>query len=219
MLTSAIPTSNCVVFDCGANRGDFSTWAAKRFNATVYAFEADPEIAASFSVPGDVKVLNVAIAGRNGNAVLRRARMQCSSTVFNREAVDDDTLAVPARTLESICQEYKIARVNLLKLDIEGAELDVLAEASPEFLASVDQITCEFHDFLDSSHRPRIRAVLSRMKREGFLVSSMSYWSYGDVIMLNKAVINCGLSLRLRMLAHKYALGVTRVLHRCLRRS
>lgn len=214
-----MPTINCVVFDCGANRGDFSGWAAKRFNATVYAFEADPEIAASFPVGGNVKVFNVAIAGRNGNAILRRARMQCSSTVFNREAVDNDTLRVPARTLEAICQEYKIARVNLLKLDIEGAELDVLAEASPEFLACVDQITCEFHDFLDSSHRPRIRAVLARMKREGFFVASMSYWTYGDVIMLNKAVINCGLSLRFRMLAHKYGLGVTRVLRRCLRRS
>lgn len=214
-----MPKGTCLIFDCGANRGDFSGWAASRFNASVYAFEADPEIAAGFPVGGNIKVFNVAIAGRDGNAILRRARRQCSSTVFNREAVDNDTLPVPARTLESICEEYDIARINLLKLDIEGAELEVLAEASPEFLASVDQITCEFHDFLDSSHRPRIRAVLSRMNRAGFFVTTMSFWTYGDVLMLNKGVINCGLSLRFRILAHKYALGVRRVLRRCLRRS
>jgi len=219
VLASAVPKGICVVFDCGANRGDFSTWAASEFDGTVYAFEADPEIASGFTAGEDVKVFNVAVAGHDGNVILRRARRHCSSTVFNREAIDNDTLAVPARTLESICQEYHISRVNLLKLDIEGAELEVLENASPSFLASVDQITCEFHDFLDSSHRPRIRAVLSRMKRAGFFVRSMSFWTYGDVLMLNKGVIDCGLSLRFRLLAHKYSVGVRRVLRRCLRRS
>lgn len=212
-----MPKSGCVIFDCGANRGDFSQWAAKRFNATVYAFEADPKIACSLSAGDRVKAFNVAIAGRDGNAILRRSLQQCSSTVFNRQAIADDTVPVPARNLSSICREHNIARVNLLKLDIEGAELDVLEEATSELLASVDQITCEFHDFLDSSHRPRIRALLSRMRRSGFLVMSMSYWTYGDVIMLNKAVVNCGLPLRIRILAHKYASGIRRLLCRLLR--
>lgn len=217
VLASAMPNRGCVVFDCGANRGEFSRWAAKRFNATVYAFEADPNIASSLPAGDRVKAFNVAIAGLDGNAILRRAPQQCSSTVFNRQAIDDDTLPVPTRNLGSICKEHNITRVNLLKLDIEGAELDVLEAATPELLASIDQITCEFHDFLDSSHRPRIRAVLSRMRRSGFLVMSMSYWTYGDVIMLNKALVNCGLPVRMRILAHKYASGIRRLVCRFLR--
>lgn len=211
-----MPKSGCVVFDCGANRGDFSEWAAKRFNATVYAFEADPKIACNLPAGDRVKAFNVAIAGRDGSAILRRALQQCSSTVFNLQAIATDTLPITTRDLSSICKEHNIARVNLLKLDIEGAELDVLEEATPELLASVDQITCEFHDFLDSSHRPRIRALLSRMKRSGFLVMSMSYWTYGDVLMLNKAVVNCGLPVRIRILAHKYASGIRRLVCRIL---
>jgi FkbM family methyltransferase len=212
-----MPKSGCVIFDCGANRGDFSQWAAKRFNATVYAFEADPKIACSLPAGDRVKAYNVAIAGRDGNAILRRALQQCSSTVFNRQAIANDTLPVTTRNLSSLCKEHNITRVNLLKLDIEGAELDVLEEASPELLAMVDQITCEFHDFLDSSHRPRIRAVLSHMRRSGFMVMSMSYWTYGDVIMLNKAAVNCGMSVRIRILAHKYASGIRRLMCRLLR--
>lgn len=192
ILPDIIRPSGAVVLDCGGNRGDFAKWATDRFGATVYSFEADPHLAAQFPKRHGIHSFNLAISGSDGRMTLRRAHDRCTSGVFNTHAAQDDCFEVPCRSLESVCTEQHIAHVDLLKLDIEGAELDVLERASPEFLALVDQITCEFHDFLDPTHIPRIKAVLSRMKRLGFTVIRMSYWTFGDVIMINRKTVSLG---------------------------
>ena len=211
ILTSAIPAAGAVVLDCGANQGDFAKWASDRFGATVYSFEADPVLAKRLPACRGVHWFNVAIAGEDGRMTLRRANDRCTSGVFNTQAESADTFQVACRSLDSFCAEHGIRHVDLLKLDIEGAELDVLESACPEFLASVDQITCEFRDFLDAAHVPRIEAVIRRMKRLGFVVIRMSYWTYGDMIMVNQRSISLGPWDRLRIGMHKYSAGVARL--------
>lgn len=219
ILTSALPRSGAVVFDCGANHGDFAKWAADRLNATVYSFEADPELASRLPQWNGVRWFNIAIAGEDGQMTLRRAQNRCTSGFFNTEARAGDTFAVEARSLESFCTENGIPRVDLLKLDIEGAELDVLERGSPEFFSRVDQITCEFHDFLDNQQLPRIKAVIERMRRLGFIVIRMSYWTYGDMLMINRRSRAIGPWASSLIRVHKYAAGARRLIRRIGARS
>jgi len=215
VLPGIVRTANAVVLDCGANQGDFAKWATARFGATVYSFEADPRLAAKLPKRSGVHSFNVAISGSDGRVTLRRAHNRCTSGVFNSDASDDDCFEVPCRSLESICTEQGITHVDLLKLDIEGMELDVLERASPDFLACVDQITCEFHDFLDPTHVPRIKEALARMNQLGFTVIRMSYWTFGDVVMINRKRVLLGPVSRLQIGMHKYSAGVARMLRRC----
>ena len=214
-----MPTAGAVVLDCGANQGDFAKWASSRLGATVFSFEADPRLADRLPQLSGVHSLNVAIAGQDGQMTLRRARDRCTSGIFNTHASAEETFCVPARSLESFCAEKGISHVDLLKLDIEGAELDVLEQASPEFLGTVAQITCEFHDFLDSTHVPRIEAVSRRMKELGFVVIRMSQWTYGDVLMFNRKFIPLGPWTRIRIAVHKYATGINRMASRRFSRA
>ena len=71
-------------------------------------------------------------------------------------------------TLEAFCAEHSIDRIDLVKMDIEGAELDVFDTISSLLLQRIVQMTVDFHDFLQPADIPRIEAVIRRLRREGF---------------------------------------------------
>ena len=48
-------------------------------------------------------------------------------------------------TLSNICREYSIPRIDLLKIDVEGAELDVLRGIEEEDWPKIKQIAMEIH--------------------------------------------------------------------------
>lgn len=66
------------------------------------------------------------------------------------------TLSCEVRTLSSVLREYEISSVNLLKIDVERAELDVLdvldGIEEPDW-PKVEQIVMEIHDEDGRSHR------------------------------------------------------------------
>lgn len=60
--------------------------------------------------------------------------------------------------------------IDLLKVDIEGAEYELLANTPEEDLKRFRQITVEFHDFLDPRLRLRNAAIVRKLRRLGFSV-------------------------------------------------
>lgn len=75
-------------------------------------------------------------------------------------------IQVPARTLDSIAQEYGHDTVDLLKLDIEGAEYAVLRSTDLGTLG-IRVLCVEFHD--DVGLR-RMLAAVREVRRRGFSV-------------------------------------------------
>ncbi|HZR78502.1 MAG TPA: hypothetical protein VFA58_04800 [Chthoniobacterales bacterium] len=62
----------------------------------------------------------------------------------------------------------------IVKMDIEGAEWDVIAATPDEVLASIPQITLEMHGYKD----PKIGEVLQKLKRTFYLVNvHFNNWS------------------------------------------
>ena len=56
----------------------------------------------------------------------------------------NDTISVGATTIKKLMNKYGIEKLDLLKLDIEGAEYSVLMSLDPNV---TKQISVEFHDF------------------------------------------------------------------------
>ena len=214
----AIRSAEPIVLDCGANRGDFARWAVDHLGATVYAFEADPILAATLPTVPRLHPYNVAIAGEDGTMQLTRSKNRCTSACFNPQLEGTDTFTVAARSLESIRQEHGLAFIDLIKLDIEGAEIEVLENISASFLAHVGQISCEFHDFLDATQRPIIRKLLQRLQQSGFVVMPISFWSYGDVLLINRRFQSVRHWDRVAIATYKYRTGIQRILSRSLSR-
>lgn len=157
-----------VVFDVGANRGDFTAAIlAAADNAavrvTVYAFEPNPEVAADltrrFARDPRVRIVEAAVSDVEGTAPLFGAAggSECASLVRrNREAPDAPPL-VPLITLAAFLESSAVGRVDLLKLDIEGAELSALRGLGRWLTpATVPVVLFEYGGTtLDAGHRLR----------------------------------------------------------------
>jgi FkbM family methyltransferase len=210
---------NPIVFDCGSNKGEFAIWAAEQLNATVYSYEADPELFRELPQVDRVHFFPCAVAGTEGTILLNQNDNSCSSTRFDEGGLTSKKVEVKAVTLEGERQRLGVQSIDLIKLDIEGAELEVLQNAPTELLGITSQITVEFHDFLDSSDVIIIKEVIARMRKAGFCELRFSTRTYGDVLFFNRDLIDGNVISHLKAMFHRRVLGgIDRNLRRILNR-
>lgn len=79
----------------------------------------------------------------------------------------------PVKRLRTIAAELGHSRIDLLKMDIEGAEYDALADLLDAGLA-VDQILVEFHHRLRRSDVQRTRQTIRRLQAQGYGIFDVS---------------------------------------------
>ena len=144
-----LPEDATTILDLGANVGLASLYFRLRYpGARIVAVEADPAVAAlaERNLRGwGVDVVNAAVAPAAGMVTLHRqpGESWASSTVMGKgEPVDVEAVA-----LDTLIDQ--LGRVNILKIDIEGAEHDVVAASRR--LAAVDCIVGEVHPVEGSS--------------------------------------------------------------------
>ena len=172
--------SGHVVFDVGANIGQFTLLAAKRVGASgsVHAFEPAPEeyrkLGANVSLNGfsNVVVNHVAICDRVGEAVLRTAGpglglYNSLGTPLTSSLIGH--ISVPCTTLDCYVEAGGVLRVDLLKVDVEGAELGVLRGAA-RLLSQSDApvIVCEFSDLTGTDIGHSTRELRRCLKAFGY---------------------------------------------------
>jgi len=166
-------TSICI--DLGANIGVVTSKLASRAGK-VYAFEPDPwafsELKQRCGEMPNVELLNCAIGSSNENILMRRdpdfspseAYRSTGTSRFvsllwdNREGV---TFEVRQVDICSFIREVG-RRISLIKVDIEGAEADLLERLlDSEEITMVDSIFVETHE----AHMPELRARLRAIRR------------------------------------------------------
>ena len=146
LLNDFVPRGSAAV-DVGAWWGPWTYWLSRRA-ASVWAFEPNPEMAMFLQsvVSPNVHVESVALSDRSGVGTLfapedvgRDALATLSTTHRERVA---RSIEVPLRMLD----EYGLERVQFMKIDVEGHELEVLegaeetiARCAPTLLVEIDQ--------------------------------------------------------------------------------
>jgi FkbM family methyltransferase len=115
-------------------------WASFGESIAAFCFEADAAECARLNAQGlaNVKFIPEVIAGANGIATLYQTKFQASSGLYRVNEgffgrllnADNATLlgtqAVTTKTLDLVREEYQIPEPDFIKLDVEGAELDIL---------------------------------------------------------------------------------------------
>jgi FkbM family methyltransferase len=71
-------------------------------------------------------------------------------------------------TLNDIRNEYGLEKIDILKIDIEGSEYEILESMDYKDFDGIDQITIEFHDFLDSSLSTRTKEIVEKIQKIGY---------------------------------------------------
>jgi hypothetical protein len=111
---------------------------------------------------------------------------RCASALHAKSSGENATSeSVEMVTLGEFLRRASVDHIDLLKLDIEGAEIDMFNSADDRDLQSAAQITAEFHDFIYPELASAVARIRERMSDIGFWVLPFSLDS-SDVLFLNK---------------------------------
>lgn len=187
-------TPDSVVIDLGANRGHFSNEVHADYGCNCFAIEAVPSLCESIKANPKIQKFNVAICPEEGPVTFHVSSQEESGSMSDLPAdMVRETITVDGMTLESFLRARNIGTVDLLKIDIEGAEIGLLRSVDDETLLRIRQITIEFHDFLPYfNQKEDIRWIKRRLRRLGFECIRYSMSCHADVLFINRA--NSGLT-------------------------
>jgi FkbM family methyltransferase len=157
-----------LIIDGGANIGLSVIFFKQLYpKARIIAFEPDPKI---YEVLRD----NLALFGYDDVVLHEKALWKDETTrTFMSEGADGGRIAVSGDTKDIIevktvrLSEFITGSVDFLKLDIEGAEMDVLSECF-EKLPLVKNIFVEYHSFLKQEQC--IDLMFKCLKDSGFRI-------------------------------------------------
>lgn len=207
---------NSIVLDMGANRGDFAHTMIQRYQCRVIAAEPVEELYRSIPRHSSLQVLPVALGGENRSTSMNVFEQRCAS-LLGSVTSDEKLTTQPVEmiTLTELRRRVHAERVDILKLDIEGAEIDVFNTCSDEELQSIMQITVEFHDFLYPELGIGLHQILDRMHRIGFWVLPFSLDNSNLLFINRQTGVNPVEFACLRTIV-KYREGILRLLGRTL---
>lgn len=154
-----------VIYDCGANIGISCLYFKNNFpNAKVKAFEADPDLAVTLkknlfkNSAGDIEIIPKAV-WINNDGVLFGSDGADGGSMFNEKNKNK----IDSIRLKDFLE--KESEVDMLKMDIEGAEVDVLSDCSGS-LENVRNIYVEYHRWKLQPFR--LDELLTVLTKEGF---------------------------------------------------
>ena len=144
---------NPVVIDIGANVGFFTISALfKLKKPRVISFEPMKrnflQLQKNLEKTGDqVTLVNSAVNDVAGELVLKfnsSLGITTSASLFdNQYGTDEET--VQATSLENVFTQYQLTKIDLLKLDCEGAEYNILYKTPPQLFTKINCIALETH--------------------------------------------------------------------------
>jgi len=194
------PGSSPLVIDGGAHKGEFARSVAKAWNARCHSVEASPFLFEGMELPSGAVGHNFAIAGEDGELTFAiEENPEASHIGQSSESSSGRHISVPARSLGNFVEEIAPNGLDLMKLDIEGAEIVALRSMTDEQLRRVGQITVEFHDFCGYITREEVNQTLVRLRSLGFLDFNFSFRTRGDVLLVNTAVHRLNLFDKIRV--------------------
>jgi FkbM family methyltransferase len=166
-LVSRLPESP-VIFDAGANVGVSALWfLAQHPGAQLHCFEPEGEnfrlLEANLGGRKNVRLTRAALGAQSGEALLHVAEHGAMHSVVDPGA-GEGAQRVPQLGLREYVESEGVERIDLLKIDVEGSELDLLLGLGDR-IDRVAVIVGELHErFVDEV------AFYGLLERHGFRI-------------------------------------------------
>jgi FkbM family methyltransferase len=144
VIQRVVTKSNPVVFDVGANVGQTARTFRSLFPAaTIHSFEPFPESydVLCSSLRGDARAQahKMALSDTTGSSQFNVNRNRATNSLLQSDPdatrirgnnlQTENQIEVSTQTVDDFCQQQKIPRIDILKLDVQGGEYAVLQGA------------------------------------------------------------------------------------------
>lgn len=189
-----------VILDCGANIGTSVIYFKKLYpNARIIAFEANPDIAKILKENLDTnKITDV-------DVVEKAVWMNDEGIEFGLEASDASSIykeenktKVPSIRLKDYLEKEN--NIDMLKMDIEGAELEVLKDCKDN-LSYVANMFIEFHSYL--MREQNLGELITILEENGFRYYVKANDDRNKPLVNRKIKSNPEMDLQLNIFAYR----------------
>jgi FkbM family methyltransferase len=159
--------------DIGFDRG-----VVAKFGATVHAFDPTPKSIAWFKAqPGTAGLVlhEYGVAAHDGEVFFSAPRdsSHVSHTILTGVMDDTHRFAVPVKRLATIMAELGHTRIDLLKMDIEGAEYEVIDDLVKSSLRPA-QLLVEFHHRFPTVGNEKTVVAIDALRKAGYRLFAVS---------------------------------------------
>jgi FkbM family methyltransferase len=121
-----------IIFDLGSNVG-FSViyFALKYPEARIFGFEPDlinfRKLQKNIASLKNVQIFNLAVAGENGERDFFLYPGKTISSSFTKRLENQKAITVGAKNFDTLFSDFNIEKIDLLKIDVEGAEYEIFS--------------------------------------------------------------------------------------------
>lgn len=168
------------VIDIGAAYGEFSRLCAEVFPSAGYLLlepltEYRPALERAARAIPNASVIYSAVADHPGEIVINvHPDLVGSSLFWENEDVNGAPRTVPAVTLDALLEDGRIRPPVFLKIDVQGAELNVLGGAG-ETLRAAAGVMLEVSFFRVFRGGPLFHEIVAFMKERGFVIHDICH--------------------------------------------
>jgi len=178
------PGAPRIIFDVGAHRGETAVVFSNSFPASqIHSFEPSPEtftaLQSHVSRLKNVQPVNIALGSSAGVSTLNINKSTATNSLLTRARVEDDTLAelmepvaaatVTVRTLDEYCTGAGVDVIDVLKMDVQGFEIEVLSGGRKLLSdARIPLVYCEVSFKPLYKNQPLFEGVYGELVQSGF---------------------------------------------------
>ncbi|MFT5135907.1 MAG: FkbM family methyltransferase [Arenicella sp.] len=178
-LVTKYINQHSIVYSFGVGEdATFDTALIDRFNLTVHAFDPTPKSinwVKNQDFPTNFIMHEYGIANFEGTVSFNPPTNpnHISHTLLERKSTEKDSIIVNVKTLRSAMSELKHTKIDVLKLDIEGAEYEVITDLINSNIRP-KQILVEFHHRFNNVGISKSKTAIKQLRSIGYRLYSIS---------------------------------------------
>lgn len=174
--------SQSVIYSAGVgNDISFERALVECFGCAVHLFDPSPTALRTMTLPENQHRLlhfhPVGLSSRNDLMLFDSPQLGAEGSYSIQTKKSSEGIAFPCRSLASLIGERQLSHIDLLKMDIEGAEYGVLGEICEKQLP-IKQICVEFHHFRPGYQIRQTRQALRQLAQIGYRVIHKNRFDY-----------------------------------------
>ena len=181
-----IQSKQATVFSFGLGEDiSFSLTIIRKYNAKVYGFDPTPkslQYVKSINTGKNFSLYKYALANQDGQLTFN---LPINDNHVSGSFVDiksKKSILVEAKRLKTILkdQSIKINKIDILKMDIEGAEYDTIKDIIKSNIFP-DQILVEYHHFFNSISTEKTKNSIEFLLRNGYELFYIENYNYSFI--------------------------------------